>query len=199
MLKFVRITVTGALVFVLPIGIIAFFAGKIVNAAQDLLAPLSEQLPIKTVAGISAAILVALAGIILVSFLAGLFAQTRIAHGVVAQMEAYLLGRIPAYGLLKSLSSDMIAPEEAAEHPVVMVRFDNAWQVGFLIGPTAEGTHCVVFLPGSPTPQTGTVMIVETERVHEAGIPLAKAFSVLSARGMGLGELVRLKGAVVPV
>lgn len=194
MLKLIRTTVTGALVFILPLGIIAFFLGKIVNAAQDLAEPLSKQLPVKTVAGISATILVALFGIILVSFIAGLLAQSRMARGVVEQIETHLLGRIPAYGILKSLSNDMIAPGESAEHPIVLVRFDDAIQIGILMAPTAGETHCVVFLPDSPTPQSGTVMIVEKDRVQEAGIPLAKAFSALSARGMGLAELVKLPG-----
>ena len=194
MKQLIRTTVTGALVFVLPLGIIAFFAGKIINAAQDLVEPLSEQLPMKTVAGVSATILVAMLGIVLASFMAGLLAQSRMARGVVQQMETHLLGRIPAYGLLKSLSNDVIAPGEQADHPVVLVRFDDAWQMGVLIGEASGGTHRVVFLPDSPTPQSGTVMIMEKHRVQEAGIPLAKAFSALSARGMGLGELVRLKG-----
>lgn len=195
MLKLVRTTVTGALVFVLPLAIIAFFAGKIVNAAQDLVAPISEQLPVKTVAGVSATIVVALFGIVIVSFLAGLLAQSRVARGVVQQMETHLLGRLPAYGILKSLSNDMIAPGEAAEHPVVLVRFDDAWQVGVLMGPTADAAHSVVFLPDAPTPQSGTVMIVETARIKAAEMPLAKMFSTHSARGMGLGEVVRLEDA----
>lgn len=195
MMKLVRTTATGALVFILPLGIIAFFVGKIVNAAQTLVEPISKQLPIKTVAGVSATIMVALLGIILVSFLAGLFAQSRIARDVVHQMEALLLGRIPVYGLLKSLSNDMISPDEAADHPVVLVRLNEAWRIGILIGPAAEGTHSVVFLPSSPAPQSGEVMIVENQRLQDAGIPLAKAFSALSARGMGLGELVRLEKA----
>lgn len=194
MKQLIRTTVTGALVFLLPLGIVAFFAGKIINAAQDLVEPISEQLPVKTVAGVSATILVAILGIVLVSFMAGLLAQSRMARGVVQQMETHLLGRLPAYGLLKSLSNDVIAPGEPADHPVVLIRFDDAWQVGILIGEANAGTHRVVFLPDSPTPQSGAVMIVEQDRVQEAGIPLAKMFSAMSARGMGLGEMVRLAG-----
>ena len=192
MRKLIRTTVTGALVFLLPIGIIAFFVGKIVNAAQHLVEPISEKLPVKSVAGVSATILVALFAIILVSFVAGLLAQSRVARGVVQQMETHLLGRLPVYGILKSLSNDVIAPGESAEHPVVLVRFDDAWQVAILIGPANGGSHSVVFLPDSPTPQSGTVMIVEKDRVQACDIPLAKMFSTLSARGMGLGNMVQL-------
>jgi uncharacterized membrane protein len=192
MTKLIRTTLTGALVFLLPIGIIAFFAGKIMTTAQKVVEPISEHLPVESVAGVSATILVALFGIIAVSFMAGLVAQSRAARGVVGQIETHFLGRLPVYGLLKSLSNDVITPGEPAEHPVVLVRLDDGWQLGVLMGPAAEGTHSVVFLMDSPTPQTGTVMIVEAERVHAAHIPLPKAMALLSARGFGLGEMVRL-------
>ncbi len=192
MTKLIRTTLTGALVFLLPIGILAFFAGKILTTANKLVEPISAHLPVKSVAGVSATILLALFGIIAVSFIAGLFAKSRIARSAVEKLETYFLGRLPFYGLLKSLSNDVIAPGETAEHPVVLVRFDDAWQVGVLIGPTMEGTHSVVFIMDSPTPQAGAVMIVEKDRVRATDIPLTKAFGALSARGLGLGELVKL-------
>lgn len=190
MAKLIRTTLTGAVVFLLPISILAFFAGKILTIVHKLVEPISDHLPLKSVAGVSATVLVALFGIIAVSFIAGLFAKSRIARGAVEKVENHFLGRLPVYGLLKSLSNDVIAPGETAEHPVVLVRLDDAWQVGVLMGPTADGTHSVVFIMDSPTPQSGTVMIVETARVHTTDIPLTKAFSALSARGLGLGELV---------
>ena len=194
MKKLFRTIVTGALVFLLPIGILAFFVGKIIKVVHGLVEPISEQLPVKTVAGVSATILVSLLAIIVVSFLAGLLAQSRVARGVVQQVETHLLGRLPAYGLLKSLSNEVVAPGEAAEHPVVLVRLDDAWQLGILMGPTAQGTHSVVFIMDSPTPQSGTVLIVETDRVRATDIPLTKAFSALSSRGLGLADLVKLNG-----
>lgn len=192
MMKLIRTTVTGAVVFLLPIGILAFFVGKILTAAQKVVEPISEQLPVKTVAGVSAAILVALIGIIVVSFLAGLFAQSRAARGVVGQIETHFLGRLPVYGLLKSLSNEVVAPGETSDHPVVLVRFDDAWQVGILMGSTLEGSHSVVFMMDSPTPQAGAVMIVGAERVRVTDIPLTKAFAALSSRGFGLGEMVEM-------
>ena len=74
MTKLIRTTLTGALVFLLPIGILAFFVGKILTIVHKLVEPISAHLPVKSVAGVSATILLALFGIIVVSFIAGLFA-----------------------------------------------------------------------------------------------------------------------------
>jgi len=99
MLKLVRTTVTGALVFLLPLGILAFFVGKIVRAAHTLVEPISKQLPVETVAGVSATILVALFGIVVVSFLAGLLAQSRTER----RAPGYLLSTVLVGGVLALL------------------------------------------------------------------------------------------------
>ena len=54
MTKLIRTTLTGALVFLLPIGILAFFAGKILTTANKLVEPISAHLPVKSVAGVVA-------------------------------------------------------------------------------------------------------------------------------------------------
>jgi uncharacterized membrane protein len=190
MLKLVQTTVIGGLIFLLPLGLLIFLLGKILSTARTMVEPLSRQLPVQSVAGISATILLTIIAMVLVSFIAGIFARTRPAQQLVQQLETHLLGRVPAYGLLKSLSNDLVAPNQEADHPVVLIQFDEAWQLGIKIGDVASGTHTVVFLPDAPTPQSGTVQIVESHRVKPTDIPLTKAFAALSARGMGLAELI---------
>lgn len=190
MLKVVQTTIAGGLIFLLPMAVLIFLLGKIVSTAKNMVEPISQQLPVQSVAGVSATILLAILAMIAVSFLAGVFAKTHPAQHMVKQLETHLLGRVPAYGLLKSLSNDLVSPDQEADHPVVLIKFDDAWQIGIRIGDTASGKQTVVFLPDSPTPQSGTVQIVEASRVHDTDIPLTKAFAALSARGMGLPELV---------
>lgn len=191
MLKVLKTTVSGGLVFLLPLAVLGYLLGKILATAQKIAEPISDKLPVSSFAGISATIIVAVVGLVAVSFLAGLFARTRIAQRAMKELETQLLGRVPAYGLLKSLGNDIVAPEQEAERRVVLVRFDDAWQVAIKIAAATEGQHTVVFVPDSPTPQSGTVMIVESSRVHETEIPLRKAMSALAVRGMGLPELLR--------
>jgi uncharacterized membrane protein len=197
MLKLVKTTVLGGLIFLLPIAVLGYIVGKIVATAQKLAEPISEKLHVSSVAGVSSTIIIAVVGLFVVSFLAGLFARTRIAQQTVKELETHLLGRVPAYGLLKSLGTDIVSPEQESERRVVLVRFDDAWQLAIKVNTAGEGSHTVVFLPDSPTPQSGTVMIVESSRVHETDIPLRKAMSVLAVRGMGLHDA--LKGQFTPL
>lgn len=195
MLKLVKTTVIGGLIFLLPIGVLLFILGKIFATAQKIIQPVADKLPVATIGGISATIILAVLGMIVISFLAGLFARTRMAQRAVKQLEDRLLGRVPAYGLLKSLSTNLVAPQQAADHPVVLVRFDDSWQVGIWIDDVPQAGHTVVFLPDSPTPQAGSVVIVETARVRAVDIPLAKTFAALAARGNGLSGLLKDQSA----
>ena len=191
MLKLLKTTVTGGLIFLLPVAILGYLLGKVFTTARTLVEPLAGKLPVASAFGVSAAIILAVLGMLIVSFLAGLLAKTRIAQQGMKGLETHLLGRVPAYGFIKSLGTDMVAPEQQGEHRVVLVRFDDAWQLGIKIEAAMAETHTVVFLPDSPTPQSGSVMIVETSRVHATDIPLRKAMSTLAVRGLGLRELLR--------
>lgn len=191
MLKLVKTTVLGGVIFLLPLAVLGFILGKILATAEKLAEPLSDKLPVSSIAGVSATIILAVVGLFVVSFLAGLFARTRIAQTTVKQLEARVLSRVPAYGLIKSLGTDIISPEQEAARRVVLVRFDDAWQIGIKLADAGEESHTVIFLPDSPTAHTGAVMIVETSRLLETDIPLRKAMSVMSVRGLGLQELLR--------
>lgn len=190
MLQFIRTTLVGGFVFLLPIGILAFFVGKIIAITRKVIEPLSRQLPFEAVAGVRSTILLALALIIVLSFLAGFLARTRPAKLLTRQLEEKLIGRIPAYGLLKSMSADLAGEGNATKHPVVLVNFDDVRQLAIKMGETAGGREVIVFVPDSPAPQTGAVMIVEAGRIQVTDIPVSKAFVALSSRGMGLGELL---------
>lgn len=188
MLQFVRTTLAGGFLFLLPIGIIAFFLGKIISVTRQVVEPVSKQLPFEVVAGVRSTILLAVVLIVVLSFLAGFLAKTQLAKLVTKQLEDKLLGRIPAYGLIKSMSAGLVGDEQVTRHPVVIVDFDDARQLAIKMGETAGGGEVIVFVPDSPTPQTGSVLIVEARRVKLTNIPVSKAFVALSSRGAGLGE-----------
>lgn len=188
MWHFIRTTLSGGFLFLLPIGILAFFIGKVVTTTREILEPVSQQLPFEAVAGVKSTILLAIALIVVLSFLAGFIAKTHWAKILTKQLEDRLLGRIPAYGLFKSMSADLIDGGQTTKHPVVLVNLDDARQLGILMGVTASRQEVIVFIPDSPTPQTGSVLIVNARRVQHTNIPLRKAFAALSERGIGLHQ-----------
>lgn len=193
MLKFLRTTLVGGIMFLLPLGVIVVIGAKLVSLTREMIEPIVQKFPYDAFAGVKFEVLVAIAVLVVVSFIAGFAAKTRRAQSFVQKLEDKVLGRVPAYGLLKSLSAEILDAEGQAQRRVVLVRFDDTWQIGVEMGKTGEGAFSVVFLPDSPTPQAGTVIIVESDRVRDSDIPLSKAYSILAARGGGLAELLSVK------
>ncbi len=165
MIGFLKNTVTGGLLFLLPIGVIIIVLAKIVPIARQLTDPLAEYIPVESVIGLEIPVLLTTVLILLTCFVAGLLANTGPAKSLMSGLEGSVLGWIPGYNLLKSMSEDIVGVEGDAANQVVLVRFDEAWQFGLKIDELGGGKLIAVFIPDSPTPQTGGLLIVDANRV----------------------------------
>jgi len=77
--------------------------------------------------------LLALVTLVLICFLAGLAARTPLAGKFVKSLETNVLGKIPAYTLLKSKAESVLRPEDIGGMRPVLGRFDDSWQLAFEI------------------------------------------------------------------
>lgn len=78
--------------------------------------------------------------------------------------------------------------EDAVFKDVVMVRstIDQAEEVGLVTGKTKgeEGERLVVFIPGSPNPTSGRLVVVAAENVKRSDLPVHDALRLLVTLGM---------------
>lgn len=190
---FFKTTILGGVLFLVPFAALAIVLGKVVPIAQKLADPLADLFPFKSLVGFEVPVLLALLLILLFCFVAGLLAKTRAANYLVRTLEVSLLKKIPGYDLLQSMSADIAGTEDKdgkVDHQVVLVRFDDAWQFGLRIDNISGGKLIAVFIPDSPTPQTGSVLMVEADRVKATNIPITSVFACLKNRGTGLRKLL---------
>ncbi|MCH7781085.1 MAG: hypothetical protein IH848_09575 [Acidobacteria bacterium] len=66
--------------------------------------------------------------LLVVCFLAGLFARTRPAKAMVGWLESTLLSNIPGYSFVKSLGEEVTDANAARSNIPILARFDDAWQ-----------------------------------------------------------------------
>lgn len=188
LLKFVRATVLGGVLFLMPFGVILVVLDRLLAVARkggevvhDALFPGVEPQ--------FASLLVAIAILLLIAFLAGLFARTRMGTGIFAWFENIVLARLPVYSLMRQTLMDMVGGAERLTGQqavkVVYVRLDDQTQVGFRIERWPDG-RSVVFLPGAPSALSGTVAIVDAERVSDCPIPPEAVFTSMRRLGAGL-------------
>ena len=98
LLNFLRATLVGGLLFLVPVIVLVAVVGKALEVAHKLTDPLAERLPF---AADDTPILLASVLLALVCFVMGLLAMTRPARIVVAWLETSFLSKIPGYVFLK--------------------------------------------------------------------------------------------------
>jgi uncharacterized membrane protein len=181
---FLRITVLGGVLFLTPIVVLAFILGKAFNFARRALKPVTAIIPDRLVSGATTEAMMAIVLIAILCFLAGLFARTRLAQRVMAELESSVLSKVPAYEYLKQAGASVMGLGEMADHPVVLTQLGGAWRIGIQTDVVGDDL-LAVFVPNSPNPMSGSVFLVAADNVRAASVPLAAALGCLRRCGAG--------------
>ena len=70
-----------------------------------------------------------------------------------------------------------------------LIRFDDHEAIGFVMDRLPDG-RCAIFIPSSPTPAVGSLLVVTGDRVRELDVPMTKAIGCFSNWGAGTGALM---------
>ena len=127
---FLRTTILGGVLFLAPIVVLLFVLSKAFEIARRGLKPVAAIIPDRLVSGTATEAILAIVLIALLCFLAGLFARTRPAQQIVAELESTVLSKIPAYEYLKQAGTSVMGLGEMADHPVVLAQLGDAWRIG---------------------------------------------------------------------
>jgi len=184
-MQFLKTTIIGGLVFMVPVVVVVAILGKAFAIMMLVAKPLGALIPMDSIGGIAFANLLALMAIFLCCFIAGVIAQSAIAKKAHDVIDSALL-TIPGYELVKGFTDSMNSSEEAANSLLpVLVHFDDNGQIGFEIERDEEG-NVVVYLPGAPSPWSGSVAYFKEERVKSLDISIPEAMA--SIRNLGRGS-----------
>jgi uncharacterized membrane protein len=190
MLKFLKTTVIGGIVFMVPIVIFAMIIAKAIELTNKLAVPLSAMLPIDSIGNVAVVDLLALIIILLICFIAGLAAKSTLARKSIATLESRVLSKFPAYDFLKSKMHAVLQAEEVEGLKPVLVRFDDSWQIALEVEHIPGGT-AAVYLPGAPDPWSGSVCFVTEDRIQSIELPLTHVLRTLKGLGKGSNEQLR--------
>ena len=191
-MRFLRATVVGGALFLVPIVVLVAILGKAHEFFQKIAIAITEALPPGVVAAIPTPRIVAIVAIVLFCFLAGLYARTDLAKRSVAWLEDTLLSNIPGYSFMKGLGEDVVGVEGATTREVVLARIEDAWQIAFLVERLPEG-QVAVFVPGAPSPLSGSVYLMTADRIKPLNVPTAAAMKCIKGLGVGSGKLTQGK------
>ena len=189
-LGFFKTTITGGVLYLVPIIALLAVIGKAHEISSKLVMPLAARIPFESPFGLEKPKLLAVVMLVLFCFLAGLFARTARAKRIINWLEDTVLANLPGYSFIKSLGESMVGMESEDAHEVVLARIEDAWQIAFLVE-RLDGGHVTVFVPGAPSPWSGSVYFMTEDRVKPLEIPLKSALNCVKRLGVGSKTIMR--------
>lgn len=179
---FLRATLTGGVLFLLPIVLLSLIIGKALSFMKKITDPLGEKLP-DIVFGLDGRALLALFFLIAVCFLSGLLFQSKKAKNLMRGLETNVLSYVPGYSMIKSLASDAVGEKSENILTTVLVKDGDSWNIGFLV--EEIGDLCTIFFPEAPRHDSGEVKIVPAASVKRLHITSNVAVKSLNSFGKG--------------
>ena len=183
--EFVTSTLVGGLLIVVPVYLAVLLLLKGMKSVAGLVRPFAALLP----EWIPAERFLSLLLVLTICFLIGVAVRTPKGRAVRERLEKAFFGRLPGYGLIRSLTQRLAGDSEESAWMPALVDLEDALVPAFIIEELDDG-RLTVFVPSVPTPLAGAVYVLLPERVHILDVPFTQAVRSISRWGSGSRELV---------
>jgi uncharacterized membrane protein len=188
--EFLKTTIVGGIVFLVPLILLILVLRHAMAFAGKIAGPIAALFPDHKIAGVAIATIIAALVLVLLAFLAGLFARTGVGRDLARWLEDSLLGNLPQYRMVKTMAEGLAQVEDSENLRPVLVSIEGGWQLGYLLEQVSAG-WVAVFLPQAPTPMSGNVMYMPSERVRPLDMPIGEAMLLVKRLGVGSAQSLR--------
>ena len=195
--KFIYTTVVGGLLFLVPVVLIGLVLRHAMEFAGKVARPIAAMFPAHQVAGVALGTVIAALILLIVAFGAGLFARTPTGRRATRWVEKSFLGNLPQYRVVTSMAEGLTKVEQSDSLKPVLVEADGGWQLAYRLEALRDG-WVAVFVPQSPTPMSGNVLYVTSERVRPLEMGMAEAMKLVKNLGAGSAESLKTVDLALP-
>ncbi|MBT5331065.1 MAG: DUF502 domain-containing protein [Porticoccaceae bacterium] len=192
MKKFLITTLVGGALFLIPLAFLTWVLTRGFQLMIALVEPIAPYIPVDSVAGIGLVSLLALILLVFVCLITGLLARAKFAQLFYRRSDAVIGAMVPSYIWTKVVLKNLSGEGNDDDFKPVLVTMDDLKQIAFEMERAEDGT-VVVFFPGAPEVQSGTVGFVDPERVEPLNTNLLALNNVLRKMGKGGAALLNQK------
>ncbi len=187
--RFLKTTVVGGLVVLVPVAVCAYMIGAVVRTVLRIMGSVAKLLPGQSIAGIAIVELMAVLTVIALCFLFGLLVKTAGGRAAGNWFEKRLFNMVPGYQMIKKISRQFSGGGEETLGTPVLVKFGESRQIGFLVEEHPSG-EVTVFIPLAPALSLGSVHIVSAEHVGKLNATLSQVADCITKAGFGSLEVL---------
>ena len=186
--NFIKITIAGGIVFLIPVGVIIFILAKTVNFLYDLSRPITARLPFRNVAGVGVNTLMSIILLLLICFLAGIFMRTKLAKKIIQWLEDRVLVYVPGYSYIRARSTDWFSDEKTHTWKPATIFVDDNEVICFVIDESED--YCSIFLPSAPVPSSGSICVREKKNVTFLTTSVSETVAMIRQFGRGASSSI---------
>jgi len=181
---FIRATITGGILFLLPVVLLIIILSKALVILQKISAPISKRMP-ELVFGLDGSNTIAIILLILICFVSGLLFRSKYIKKWIDNIENNVLVNLPGYALIKSITAGAIGKETETDMVPILIQDDDSWNLAFLVEKSEKLS--TVFIPDAPRHDAGEIKIIPTDRIKKLDISTHKF--ILSIKTFGKGAI----------
>ena len=188
----------AGILILIPIGITLFILKFLFGIADGVLAPyIREAVDLVGLEGLYMPGLGLIAGVLII-YITGVFASNILGHQLVNAWDR-LLGRIPVVKSIYSSSKKIIQAfsqeGRASFREAVYIEFpkEGCYSIAFvtnLMESRSGKKYHTVFVPTSPNPTSGYVLLLEDSRVYPTAFGVEEAMKIIMSGGMVAPEII---------
>jgi uncharacterized membrane protein len=187
-LLFIRTTLTGGILLLLPVVLAALFISKALDILEKISTPFARVMP-DNVLGFDGSKLTVILLLIAVCFIGGLMFRLKMIQRGIDKLEKEVLSFLPGYSMIKSITADALGKKIEHKLLPVLIKDGDHWNLGFLI--EKGSSHSTVFVPDAPRHDAGEIRIVQNEVIKELDLSISKFDQSIRNYGVGLVNLVK--------
>lgn len=186
-----RTTITGGIVFFLPILFLWTVGKHAISEITRYVRPLAERMGIATFAGQATVLILVVLLICIVCFLAGLLMRSPRFKNLSDFIDKNIVTLVPGYGQFKNtalLKMAGVGKHKGEPRTLVLLYDQYAWVPA--LKTEMHNGFCSYFFPSDTSLKSGYVKIMPIQSVREKVIPFDQLENVLSAEGKGVIALI---------
>jgi len=189
-LEFLKSTIIGGLLFLLPIAATALIFFKAWKMAMEVASPVAEKLPLPRGEAVLLLYIFAITAFILLAFISGVILRAMpYERKFMPFLEDKVLRKFPPYATAKKYTNLIAGLEVGDGMKPALIRVGDAWQLGFVIESINDDT-VVTFVPSAPDPSSGDIYMVHADHISYLNVPKSQAVECIENSGRGLARLL---------
>ncbi|UCD50206.1 MAG: DUF502 domain-containing protein [Phycisphaerales bacterium] len=190
--EFIKSTLIGGLLVLLPLGISAYVLVWIFNLVAGAISPLTKIVMETSPAQGLVADIVAIGLLIWVCFLVGMLVRTRLGRWGYLALESKLLKRAPGYSMIKETVTHFLGKDKQSPFSSVALArlFGNDTLVSVFVTDTHDDGSYTVFMPTGPNPTSGNIYHLPGENVIPVDVPVEDTMRSIISCGAGSSALI---------